>query len=157
MPSSGKSTIGKIVAERTGLFFIDLDAEIERQEGKGLIEVLAEKGGIFLLDAEYEILKTLDPAISTIISPAGSIIYHPGAMKWLKGNSYIIFIDAPLHKIKERLEITPKAILGLKEKGLEKLFEERYPEYVKFADVTIEANGKELEDIITEAITIIKK
>ena len=156
MPSSGKSTIGKIVADKIGFQFIDLDAEIEKQEGKGLIEVLAEKGGIFLLDGEYEILRTVDPSIPTIISPAGSIIYHHAAMEWIREHCYTIFINAELEKIRERLALTPKAILGLKEKGLERLFEERHPEYAKAADVTIEAKDKLLKDIVSEAITHIK-
>lgn len=141
MPTSGKSTIGKIVAEKLGWEFIDLDDLIKEKTGKSYDEILDQEGDKKLLELENKYTLELDFANSKgiIFSPGGSIIYSPKAIEKIKKETRVIYIETPFHEIEKRLKerSIKGGIVGLKEKGLKKLFEERNLVYVKIADNTI--------------------
>jgi len=149
MPTSGKSTIGKILAEKLGWHFIDLDDLIKEKTGKSYDEILDQEGEKKLLDLENKYTLELDfENLDIIFSPGGSIIYSPEAMEKIKKETRIIYIELPLNEIENRLELRPikGGIVGLKEGGLKKLFEERDLVYRDFADNIIKADGfKEIE------------
>ena len=142
MPTSGKSTIGKILAKKLGREFVDLDDLIKEKTGSSYDEILEQDGEKKLLDLENQLTLELDFGRGLIFSPGGSIIYSPEAMDKIKNESRIIYIDLPLGEIEKRLKERPikGGIVGLKEKGLKKLFEERGMVYKKFADDIIKAN-----------------
>lgn len=150
MPSAGKTTISKKLAALIDYKSIDLDHMVEEKENKSLISILEDKGSQYFLDMEYGFLKNLQENETIVIGTAGSIIYHEEAMKWLKSNTKIIFIDTDLEIIKDRLSKKPKAVVGLKEKGLDVLWEERLPVYRKWADIEITTQGKSIEQIVSE-------
>lgn len=153
MPSAGKTTVGKSLATKLEYRIIDLDHMVEEKEDKTLITVLEEKGGKYFLDMQYSFLQELPLDEKVVISTAGSIIYQEQAMEWLKANSTICFIDTEFAVIEKRLSETPKAIIGLKEKGLHKLWEERIPVYKKWADICIETEDKDSSKVVDEIIT----
>jgi shikimate kinase len=156
MPSAGKTTISEHLAKAVQYHSIDLDHMVEEKENKSLISILEDKGSQYFLNMEYGFLKDLKETETVVIGTAGSIIYHEEAMKWLKDNTKIIFIDTDLDIIKERLSKTPKAIVGLKEKGLDVLWEERLPIYRKWADIEISTHDKNIEQIVSEIQNKIK-
>ena len=143
MPASGKSTIGKIVAKKLGWDFVDLDELIEEKTGKRYDEILEQEGERKLLDLENRFTLELDFGRNLVFSPGGSIIYSPEAVDKIKKETWVIHIDLPLEEIERRLKERPikGGIVGLKEKGLKKLFEERDMIYRKFADDIIKADG----------------
>ena len=153
MPSAGKSTIGKELAEKLGYSFMDLDHMVEEKEGQSLISILETKGGPYFLDIEYSFLRQVKNDEKVVISTAGSIIYHAPAMEWLKNNTKVIYINTPLEIIEKRLAEKPKAVVGLKEKGLAKLAEERIPVYTKYADSIVDTTNKEPAQVIEEIIS----
>ena len=150
MPSAGKTTVGRAFARAIGYDFIDLDEMVEMQEGKSLITILEEKGGSYFLAIQERYIYNVDPSSKIVIAPAGSIIYQEQAMKWLSEHAVTFFLDTPIETIEKRLLEKPKAVVGLKEKGLEKLWQERMPIYRKYADFEIKTDSKSLDDIIGE-------
>lgn len=152
MPSSGKSTIAKIVASKLGFKHVDLDYMVEEREGMNLIEIMQSKGAQYFRDIEYGFLQSIPLDENVVISTPGSSIYHEPMMKWLKDNTKIFYIDEELKNIQERLKHTPKAISDLKEKGLHKLFEERVPVYRRWADFIIEVKGRDMEVLADEIV-----
>jgi shikimate kinase len=157
MPSSGKSTIAKMMAEKLGYLYMDLDHMVEEKEGMSLIEVMERKGAQYFRDMEHEFLSTIPKEEKVVISTPGSAIYHELMMEWLKANTFIICIEEEMSVIEERLAHTPKAISDLKEKGLQRLWEERMPVYKKWADVIIQTNGRSASDIADECISKLNK
>ena len=168
MPASGKSTVGKILAEKLGWNFIDLDDLIKEKTGKSYDEILEQDGEQALLNLEEKYTLELDFSCAVhscgririaegcspearcscvVFSPGGSIIYSPEALEKIKDETRIIYIDLPLSEIEKRLKERPikDGIVSLKEKGLKKLFEERDLVYRKFADNIIRADN--LSDI----------
>jgi shikimate kinase len=148
MPWSGKTTTSLALARKLKIDVIDLDQEVEKIEGKDLIQVMNEKGAQYFRDLGYNFLLTLRKP--TIISPAGSIIYHDPSMKWLKENAQVVFLDTPIDILDERMQKQPKAVADLKEKGLKGLFEKRYPMYAQAADFILSTKGKTPETIANE-------
>jgi len=159
MPTSGKSTIGKILAEKLGYNFIDLDDLIKEKTGKSYDEILDQEGEKKLLDLENKYTLELDFENSDIIfSPGGSIIYSPKAMEKIKNETQVIYIELPLKEIEIRLGLRPikGGIVGLKERGLKKLFEERDVVYRDFADDIIKADGLTENELVIKLLKLTK-
>ncbi len=157
MPSSGKSTIAKALAERLGYAYMDLDHMVEEREGMSLIEVMEQKGAQYFREMEYQFLQDIPSDTLVVIATPGSAIYHESMMHWLKEHTYIICIEEDVSVIEERLAHTPKAISDLKEKGLQRLWEERMPVYRKWAHVIVETKQRGVEEIVEECVLHVKK
>jgi len=149
MPGSGKSTVGKAFAKKNGFRFVDLDALILKKEGKSHVAIMKEKGEKELLKLEEIYTLGLDFS-SLVFSPGGSIVYSPKAMKKIKEESKIIYLELPLEEIKKRLgnEAENRGIVGFVEKGIDGIFRERAPLYKDCADVTLNCFGLSIKGII---------
>lgn len=178
MPTSGKSTIGKIVAKKLGWDFVDLDDLIKEKTGKSYDEILENEGEKKLLDLENKFTLELEfsaydgslPAgrhgasggkssKGIIFSPGGSIIYSPKAIEKIKKETRVIHIETPFHEIEKRLKerSIKGGIVGLKEKGLKKLFEERNLVYMKIADDTVKFDNLSEEKAALRVLSIISR
>ncbi len=149
MPGSGKSTIGRLLAQRLKTRFLDLDETIRDKEKKTHSQIMKESGEKELLKLEEFYTLGLDFS-SLVFSPGGSIVYSPKAMEKIKKESRVVYLELPLEEIKKRLgnEAENRGIVGLAEKGVGKLFGERTPLYKKFADFTLNCSGLGVEEII---------
>lgn len=144
MPGAGKSTIGKVLADRLGFSagggpasgwkFVDLDVVIKEKEGKSHAEIAKKKGDDALVKIEETYTLGLD-FDRVVFSPGGSIVYSPRAMEKLRRETWIIYLDLPFEEIRKRLgeNLETRGIVGLAQKGLEGLFAERTPFYQKYA------------------------
>ncbi|HEX3095526.1 MAG TPA: shikimate kinase [Patescibacteria group bacterium] len=155
MPWAGKTTTAKALAEKLDYEFIDLDQEVEKEEGMNLIEIMNTKGADYFRQKGFEYLQKFTPEDRVIISPAGSVIYNERSMNWLKGNSLVIFLDTPFEVIEARSKTEPKAVANLKERGLQGIWDERIPIYEKNSDLTVETVGKSLDEIVEDIIKVI--
>lgn len=141
MPGSGKSYIGKKLADRLGFAFIELDSILEKEYHLPLQQILSTLGEKKFLEKQAEDVITYTQNKSGIvISPGGSIVYSENAMDHLKEISKIIYLEASLHLIKQRIAETQRGIVGLQGKTLEALFSERVVLYEHWASATIDAD-----------------
>jgi shikimate kinase len=159
MSGVGKSTIGKKLSKKLGYNFIDIDLLIERENNMKLQSLLDSSGKENFLRVEEEAILGLGMLDRTVISPGGSVVYSDKAMKFLKMRSKVIFLDAPLESIRKRVpNFSERGVIGLKEKGLKALFEERHELYRKYADLTISLPKKfDKDSIVTQIIEKIKE
>ncbi len=149
MSGVGKTRIGSLLSAKLSYRFIDIDAIIEKNSGKKLQELIDCLGDEEFLKMEENAILNITDTNSTVISPGGSAIYSEKAMKFLKSISTVVFLDASLDEIKTRTaDFSERGIVGLKEKGLEGLFEERLPLYRKYADITVDVEGFNDEKIV---------
>jgi shikimate kinase len=148
MSGVGKSRIGKLLARKLNYDFLDIDRLIEQHNNKKLQEIIDCLGDEKFLEVEENTILVIGVTNNSVISPGGSAIYSERAMKFLKNNSTIVFLNASLKEIKTRTgNFSRRGIVGLKEKGIEKLFEERLPFYKRYADITVD-----IEDFDNELI-----
>jgi shikimate kinase len=149
MSGVGKSRIGKLLSNKLNYGFIDIDRIIENGHSKKLQDILDCLGDEKFLKLEEDAILGIGKISNSVISPGGSSIYSERAMNFLKSISKIVFLNASLEEIKRRtVDFSGRGIVGLKEKGLEKLFEERLPLYKRYAGVTIDLKGFNDEVIV---------
>jgi shikimate kinase len=153
MPSAGKTTVGSHVAQKLGFDFLDLDSMVEEKEGKSLIDVMDEKGPDYFRAMEFDFIKDIDKNKKVVISPAGSIIFYKDAIDWIADNCFVVFLDTPFEVIQERLSREPKAVAGLKERGLKSIWDERRSIYEKYAQAIVKTDGRSLDQISEEIIS----
>ena len=156
MMGCGKSTIGKILAEKLSYKFIDMDEYIEEISGE-TIPNLFKKGEDNFRSWETEGCRRLSRNKSTIISAGGGIIKKEINMKVFKDNSLIIFIDRPIENILDDIETANRPLLSGGKEVLYKLKEERYHLYNKYCDYRVENRGtvEEAVNLIIERVNSI--
>lgn len=153
MAGAGKSTIGKELAKRLNYTFIDVDRLITEKTGMPLQVLIDKQGDSALIRFEEEAILGLSNLDNCIISPGGSVIYSREAMRHLKEISKIVFLDAPFRSIVKRIPNARKrGIVGLRDRSLKELFEERLILYNKYADFSIKIRGKENVQRLAERV-----
>ncbi len=151
MPSSGKTTIGNILAEKLNRVFYDSDKLIEESEKMQISEIFKAKGEEYFRSCESEIIFNLSKINSSIISTGGGVVLNKKNIEFLKENGKIIFLDRAL----EKLVSTVDRPLSSTKADLQKRHNERYDLYKTYADVVIDANGNP-EDVINKIFEVLQ-
>ena len=150
MPAAGKSTVGVVLAKRLGFRFVDSDLVIQEHTGMLLHQIMEEKGMDVFLRVENDVNASLC-AERSVIATGGSVIYGREAMEHLKGVGTVVYLKLGLESIKERLgDFKERGVAVREGQSLEELYTERIPYYEKYADVTVECEGKMIKDIVAE-------
>ena len=156
MPSSGKSTVGVLLAKRLGFSFVDVDIVIQEKEGRLLKEIIADEGMDGFLEVENRINAELDVRLS-VIAPGGSVIYGEEAMKHLKEISEVVYLKMSYEEMERRIGNVVDRGVALKPGfTLRDLYNERAPLYEKYADIVIDEAGKTPGDTVDELRRVIE-
>ena len=148
MPAVGKSTVGVVVAKRLGYEFIDTDLLIQKQENRLLKEIIEDEGIDGFLKIENQVNCDVQ-AERAVISPGGSVVYCQEAMEHYKKIGVVVYLRASFETINNRIRNAKNRGVVLKEgQTLERLYEERVKLFEKYADLTIDEEGKELGETI---------
>ena len=158
MPGAGKSTHGRILATRIGWKFLDLDDYIKETQGRSHHEIVVHQGEQALAALEQSLTLELDLK-RTVFAPGGSIIFSKKVMEKLQAESFIVFLDAGIERLKRNLgkKINKNGILGLQEKGIEGVFAERTPMYRVSADVVLELKEMKREVVANRLYNMVKE
>ena len=149
MPGCGKTTIGKLLAQRLGKDFVDTDEEIVKREGAHIPEIFEKRGEVAFRKIEREVIAEISSRQGLVIATGGGAVLNPRNTELLKQNGTVIFIDRPL----ELLVTTDDRPLSSNRKLLEKRYKERYDIYCSSADFRISAtkgieqNAKMAEEV----------
>ena len=157
MPGSGKTTIGTAISEKIGYGYIDSDNVIIAREGMLLSEIIKTKGREAFLDIEAKVNSTLS-AFRCIIATGGSVVYRDYAMEKLKSMGKVVYLKLSYPTIAKRLGDLQARGVALKEGfTLLDLYNERVPLYEKYADITVELDGKSIAESVDAVIEEIVK
>src|SRR3989344_6141562 len=159
MAGAGKSYIGKRLAKRLGMDFIDIDDCLKQTHGKGIQEILDEVGEEAYLEKELQaLIKSMNGKDNLVISPGGSIIYRKDCREHIKKVSKVVHLHAPFNTVEMRIKgMPPRALIGMREKTLKELYDERKPMYEALADITINTEGKNAGGIVREIVDFLGK
>lgn len=142
MPGSGKSFVGKQLADRLGFTLIGVDKIIEKEFGLRLPQVVETLGNERFLDTEAEaVLKHTSGLNNLVISPGGSVIYRRQAMEHLKKISTVFYLNVPLDVLEERIGTVPRGVVIAKGKTFADVYAERAPLYEKSADYVLQGDS----------------
>ena len=157
----GKSTVGRRLARRLGLSFVDSDAEIEGAAGYPAAEIFERYGERDFRDGERRLVARLVEGEIRVIATGGGAFVDPNTRKLLNERAITVWLDAPVDVLAERTSRRDTRVQlrnGDPKAVLQKLAEERRPSYaeahihVKSGDGAhkdvVEAIVKALEDFI---------
>lgn len=147
MPSSGKSTIGQYLAEKTGRALVDTDAEIVKKINMPISEYFAKYGEGAFRDVESEVIREIGAKNGLIIATGGGAILREDNVRYLKQNGRLYFLNRSL----EKLIPTSDRPLSSDIEALKRRYNERYNIYLSSADVTVDGDGT-----VSEVAEIIK-
>ena len=148
MPGVGKSTIGVILAKVLGYQFLDADLLIQKSEGKLLKDIIAEKGTEGFIQVENRVNSRIE-AENAIIATGGSAVYGKEAMEHLKSIGTVVYLKQSLSVLEKRLRnIRNRGVVLKKGQTLKDLYRERTALYEKYADVTVDEYGLDIEETV---------
>ncbi len=148
MPGVGKSTAGVILAKLLGYQFIDADLMIQQQEGKLLHEIIRERGTDGFLAVEERVNSGIC-AERAVIATGGSVVYGAKAMEHYRRIGSVVYLSLPFEELARRLhDIRGRGVALRDGQTLYDLYQERAPLYEKYADVTIEEYGLNIEQTV---------
>lgn len=154
MPGSGKTTIGKMLSKELNIKFFDMDEYIQEKTGKTTIQ-LFENGEEYFRDIETQTCKELMEYDNILISTGGGVIKRKINIDILKKGGLIVFIDRPVEKILEDVDVSYRPLLKDGKEKVIKLYEERYALYNEYAD-RIVINNSDISNVIEEIKKIIQ-
>lgn len=143
MPSSGKTTVGTVLAENLNKTFIDTDQEIKKIIGMEIGEFFKLKGEAEFRKIESEVAKEVSKLQNAVISTGGGMILNRENIRYLKQNGRVYFLDRPLNL----LITTPDRPLSSNVADLERRYNERYELYTSLSDARIDASGTVEENV----------
>ena len=152
MPASGKSTIGKLLAQKINYEYYDADKYLEKKENVKIGTLFSEKGEEYFRNLETKYLRELSEKNGIIISTGGGVVKREENMKILREKGIIVFLNRKIEDIaKENHEARP---LLQNIDNIYKLYDERIELYNRYSDIIVENDGtlKEVTDRITEEI-----
>jgi shikimate kinase len=154
MMGAGKSTVGRRLAARLGLNFVDADVEIEAAAGKSIPEIFTEHGEQYFRDGEVRVIARLLEGAPCVVATGGGAwlrgetrerIRVKGVSIWLKAES-----DVLLRRVKRRSD-RPLLQTADPAATIEKLMAERYPLYAE-ADLTLLSREVPHDRIVDECV-----
>lgn len=157
---AGKTTVGRILAERLGWRFLDFDEEIERRAGASVAEIFRALGERGFRALESELTEALSSVADTVLAPGGGWVTRPGAFEALPAGSRTVWLRV-------RPEIAVQRVLasGVQRPLLEEgdpletaraLLTAREPHYRR-ADLIVDADAARPADIANEILDRLHK
>ena len=155
----GKSSIGKRLAVKLGLPFIDADEEIERVAQKSISEIFADHGEAFFRDRESKVISRLLANGPQVLATGGGAFITEGTRAKIGVTGISIWLRAELPVLMRRVgkrDTRPLLKAGDPEAVMRKLMDARYPVYAE-ADLTVESRDVPHDSIVTEIIEALSK
>ena len=150
MPGAGKSTIGIVLAKIIGYTFIDSDIIIQNEKNMLLHELIDKYG----LDGFNSIENEINSKINThksIIATGGSAVYGETAMEHFKDIGTVIYLEVDEIELEERVgSLKERGVVSNGKTTIDEIFEDRKNLYRKYADITLNLNGKSIRESVDD-------
>ena len=152
---AGKSTIGKILAQRIGYRFHDTDYLVMRGFRKPVSRIFQENGEEAFRRAEILVLQELAHRNRVVVSTGGGTLARDDAFNIARASGQLIYLRAPVEDLYERVIFSPKDRPIVDVPDTESVFwarfEQRQPYYER-ADLTVDTVNRGPDNVVTEII-----
>ena len=151
---TGKTTVGRAVAQKLGFAVLDSDHEIERQQGKTIPDLFAQDGEPAFRALERAFIESGHPAERTVVACGGGLVVQPGMLALLKSKGVVVCLHASLETILARTarhRNRPLLAVDDPEERVRTLYAQREPIY-KQAGTVILTDARPLHDIVAHVM-----
>lgn len=158
---TGKTTVGRMLAMKTGSAFIDMDAEIVKRQGMSIPDIFAARGEKFFRQCEAELVQELAGKRGAVISTGGGTMRNPANVAALHGSGLVVYLIADVDTILERTQkqgerpVLDRASreTGSRRAGIEQLIAERRTMYESVnPDLTVDTSNMTPLEIVTRIL-----
>ena len=152
----GKTTVGRLLALRLGVPFVDLDGEIERRAGMTVREIFAGQGEPAFRQLEAELLRETFNLPDVVVSTGGGTMVTEANARWIGANGLSVWLNPPFATIVARIGARGKTDRPLFKNEVQalSLYQERLPAYRR-ADVTVDVTPVERPEEIAARIALL--
>ena len=161
MRGSGKTTVGRILAQKLGRELIEMDELISRRAGLSIPEIVARYGWTKFRDIEEEITSEVAGRDNIINAAGGGVVTREKNIQKLKRNGLLVWLQASVDTLVNRIgedSERPPLVEGRTQRGdMEMTLNERKPLYQKAADLVVDTENKtpeEVADLVINLLTI---
>jgi shikimate kinase len=154
---AGKSTVGRLLADRLGLSFFDLDEVVEKATGETVSQIFSRRGEETFRELERSCLNRLLAKERIVIATGGGTLAEPEIAGDVRRRAVTVWIDPSLEVIERRLQQGEREVRPLfgDTVAVRELYRQRLPAY-GMADFRIKINGDEpAEDVVDRLIELL--
>lgn len=155
----GKSAIGRRLAAKLAIPFVDADEEIERAAGKTITEIFDDQGEPFFRERERKVISRLLQSGTQVLATGGGAFMNAETRESIRKSGVSVWLKADLPVLLRRVakrDTRPLLRRGDPEVVMRQLIETRYPVYAQ-ADVTVESRDVPHEVIVTDIIRSLQR
>lgn len=153
---AGKTTVGRLLAKRLGLKFVDSDHEIEARTGATIPWIFEIEGEESFRRREVETIRDLTGQAGVVLATGGGAVIHPENRKHLKARGTVIYLRASVNNILQRTmhdKSRPLLQTENKRKKLEELAKQRDPLYREVADIIVDTGRPNVHAMVQSIMT----
>ena len=155
---AGKTSIGRLLAARIGLDFVDADSEIEAAAGTTIEEIFAHEGEAVFRSGERRVIARLLAGAPRVIATGGGAFMDPETRAAVHAKGTSVWLRADLDTLAKRTSRRggrPLLKNGDPREILARLIDQRYPVYAE-ADITVDTGEEAPEQVVERVITALE-
>ncbi len=151
--AAGKSTVGRLLADRLGWRFVDTDVLVEERAGMPVPDVFARMGEARFRSAEREVSREALALRRVVVATGGGWPEQEGSLESLPARSLTVWLDAPVSELLDRVQpeggVRPLLAVSDPVATARRLLERRRPRYAR-AEIRVDTSGRTPEEIADE-------
>ncbi|QYJ14695.1 Shikimate kinase 1 [Rubrobacter xylanophilus DSM 9941] len=147
----GKSTVGRLLAGRLGAAFVDLDEAVARRAGRSIPLIFAERGEEGFRELEHgELAAALGGGEARVVACGGGAVLREDNRRLLGERAATVFLEEDLRRLYARTRAADRPLRGASFEEFRRRYELRLPLYREVADLTVEVDGRGVEEVAEE-------
>jgi shikimate kinase len=157
---SGKTTVGRLLANRLGWEFVDADQQLEARAGQSIAEIFASEGEVGFRSREAELLGELTGRENHVIACGGGVVLRPENRARLRTGGFCIYLTGDSPTLFGRIACDPAtadrrpALTGLPGAlEIEQILREREPLYREVAHLSVATDGRSPADVVSDILS----
>ena len=154
---SGKTTVGQALANQLGWCFVDVDSEIEQDQGKRIRDIFVEQGEARFRDLEAATLRQhvikVESGRPCVFALGGGTFVQPRNWELIENNGVTIWLDCSLETVLARLGDDVNRPLASDRNGLAQLYGDRRPLYER-ADYRVDVDTDDIAEIVSRILLL---
>lgn len=156
--ASGKSTVGRMLAGRLGVTFVDLDEEVEALAGRTIREIFVDEGEDAFRALEAEVTRTADAADPAVVATGGGWMARPELRdRWPEAVRVWLRVSPPavLERLGGSLDGRPMLDPGEPERSVARIMDARLGAYAR-AELTVDTDGRTAEQVAGRVLELLE-